>query len=197
MNGSFRAAVIGCSAGGLDALRLLLGRLPADLQLSIVIVVHAAPGSGGVLAGLLGQVCRLPVAEAVEKAPVMTGRVHVAPAGYHLLVERDETFSLSVDDKVCNVRPSIDVLFQSAADTWGPALVGILLTGANSDGTEGLRSIKGQGGRCVVQDPDTAFADTMPRSALSAGVADRALPLDKIADYLLTLPGAMPVRSGP
>ncbi|HXP98195.1 MAG TPA: chemotaxis protein CheB [Telmatospirillum sp.] len=195
--GPFHSVVIGCSAGGLDALRRLFSTLPTELQLRIVVVAHTGPDGDSLLAELLGKICRLPVVEATEKTVAMAGQIHIAPPGYHLLVERDGTFSLSIDPKVCNVRPSIDVLFQSAADAWGSGLIGILLTGANSDGTEGLRSIKRQGGYTVVQDPDTAFADTMPRSAVAAGLADRVLPLEEISIHLLTLPGAMPGRSAP
>ena len=187
---SYRAAVVGCSAGGLEALRRLLGPMPADLALSVVVVAHMAEDGESLLVELLAKSCRLPVVEAEERAPVRRGRVHVAPPGYHLLVETDGTFSLSHDEKVNNVRPAIDVLFQSAADTWRSALVGILLTGANSDGTEGLKAIRRRGGLCVVQDPDTAFADTMPRAAVTAGVADHVLALDGMADFLGGLPGA-------
>jgi len=186
----YRAAVVGCSAGGLEALRRLLEPLPADLALAVVVVAHMAEDGGGLLAELLAKSCRLPVVEAEERAPVRRGRVHVAPPGYHLLVEADGTFSLSQDEKVNNVRPAIDVLFQAAADTWQSALVGILLTGANRDGTEGLKAIHRRGGLCLVQDPDTAFADTMPRSAVTAGVADHVLELDGMADFLSSLPGA-------
>ena len=187
---AYRAAVVGCSAGGLEALRRLLGPMPADLALSVVVVAHMAEDGESLLVELLAKSCRLPVVEAEERAPVRRGRVHVAPPGYHLLVETDGTFSLSHDEKVNNVRPAIDVLFQSAADTWRSALVGILLTGANSDGTEGLKAIRRRGGLCVVQDPDTAFADTMPRAAVTAGVADHVLALDGMADFLGGLPGA-------
>ncbi|HIJ63545.1 MAG TPA: chemotaxis protein CheB [Rhodospirillaceae bacterium] len=190
----YRAAVIGCSAGGLEALRRLLRPLPEDMALALVVVSHMAADSNGLLPELLARTCRLPVVEAEEKTPALAGRVHVGPAGYHLLVEADGTFSLSLDDKVNNVRPAIDVLFDSAADTWRAGLVGILLTGANSDGTAGLGRIRRRGGLCLVQDPDTAFADTMPRSAVNAGFADHVLELDRMADFLCTLPGAR--RSG-
>jgi two-component system chemotaxis response regulator CheB len=183
----FRAVVVGCSAGGLDALRLLLAPLPADFPLPIVVVAHLAPDSGSLLAELLDNACTLAVAEAAEKEVVQPGRVYIAPPGYHLLVEQDESLSLSVDEKVCNVRPSIDVLFQSAADVWAERLIGVLLTGANSDGTVGLRAVKGRGGYCLVQDPARAFAKTMPRSAISAGLADCLLPLDDMGRRLAAL----------
>lgn len=185
----FRAVVVGCSAGGLEALRRLLVPLPADFPLPIVVVAHVAPDSGSLLAELLSNACSLRVAEAQEKDVVKPGRVYIAPPGYHLLVERDESLSFSVDEKVCNVRPSIDVLFQSAADVWAERLIGVLLTGANSDGTGGLRAIRGRGGYCLVQDPAQAFAQTMPRSAISAGLADSILPLDDMGRQLAALVG--------
>lgn len=187
----YQAVVVGCSAGGLDALRRLLRPLPAEFAPAVVVVAHMSADGDGLLAGLLARDCRLPVAEAGEKAAVGAGCVQVAPPGYHLLVEADATFSLSLDEKVQNVRPSIDVLFQSAADCWGPALVGILLTGANCDGAAGMASIRRRGGLCLVQDPETAFADAMPRSAIAAGAVDHVLGLDDMAAFLCGLPGAL------
>ncbi len=192
----FRAVAVGCSAGGLEALRQLLAPLPREFPLPVVVVAHMAPDGGSLLAELLESVCRLSVAEAEEKAKALPGHVYVAPPGYHLLVEEDETFSLSVDEKVCNVRPSIDVLFQSAADTWGCGLIGVVLTGANSDGTAGLRAIRQMGGYCLVQDPTQAFADTMPRSAIDAGLADCVLPLAALAGQLMALAPPQPRRGG-
>ena len=183
----FRAVVVGCSAGGLEALRRLLAPLPAGFPLPIVVVAHTSADAGGLLPELLDRVTPLPVVEAEEKMPVEPGRVHVAPPGYHLLIEADESFALSVDDKVRNVRPSIDVLFESAADVWGDGLIGVILTGANSDGTDGLTAIKRQGGTTYAEDPDAAYAETMPRSAIAAGVVDRVLPLDSIAGALAAL----------
>src|SRR3954452_18394402 len=171
----FQAVVVGCSAGGLNALRQLLGPLPADFAVPIVVVAHVAPDSGSILAELLNGICRLDVREAEEKTAVKAGHVYVGPAGYHLLIEEDATLSLSVDDRVCNVRPAIDVLFESAADVWGEGLIGIILTGANRDGTAGMLAIKAGGGYGIVEDPDGAFADTMPRSAIDAGTADSVL----------------------
>ncbi len=190
----FRAVAVGCSAGGLEALRHVLSPLPANFPLPVVVVAHIAPDGGSLLAELLAGTCRLPVTEAEEKAKAEGGHVYIAPPGYHLLVEEDETFSLSVDEKVCNVRPSIDVLFQSAADVWRAGLIGVVLTGANSDGTAGLRAIRQAGGYCLVQDPAQAFADTMPRSAIDAGLADCVAPLDDLAGQLMAL--ALPAAPG-
>lgn len=183
----FQAVVVGCSAGGLDALRRLLAPLPADFPLPIVIVAHMAPDSGGMLVELLDRTCRLAVIQAEEKMAVVPGHAYICPAGYHLLVEEDRTLSLSVDDRVCNVRPSIDVLFESAADAWGEGLIGIVLTGANSDGTAGLLAVKAAGGYCLVEDPALAYAETMPRSAIEAGAADCVQALDAMPDLLMSL----------
>ena len=183
----FRGVVIGCSAGGLEALRRLLAPLPAGFPLPIVVIAHTSADSVSLLPSLLGRVCALPVIEAEDKMPAEPGRIHIGPPGYHLLVEEDQTFSLSVDDRVCNVRPSIDVLFESAADVWGDGLIGVILTGANSDGTAGHKAIKGAGGYGIAEDPKTAFAETMPRSAISAGVVDRILSLDAIGKCLVAL----------
>lgn len=183
----FHAVVVGCSAGGLDALRRVLAPLPATFPVPIVVVAHMAPDGGSMLAELLDKVCRLAVVQAHEKMAAEPGQVYVCPAGYHLLVEEDQTFSLSVDDRVCNVRPAIDVLFESAADAWGERLIGIVLTGANSDGTAGLLAIKAAGGYGLVEDPAHAYAATMPRSAIEAGAADCVLALDAMPDHLMKL----------
>ncbi|MDR3440921.1 chemotaxis protein CheB [Telmatospirillum sp.] len=183
----FRAVVVGCSAGGLEALRQLLGPLPATFALPIIVVAHTSTEGPSMLACLLDRVTALPVVEAEDKMPVEAGRVHIAPSGYHLLIENDETFSLSVDDKVCNSRPSIDVLFESAADVWSDRLIGVVLTGANNDGTNGLKTIKTGGGYAIVEDPETAFAKAMPASAIAGVAADCVLPLAAIADHLTQL----------
>lgn len=190
----FHAVVVGCSAGGLDALRRLLAPLPAHFPLPIVVVAHTAPDGGSLLAQLLDRVCQLHVVQAAEKIPAEAGRVYVCPAGYHLLVEQDQTLSLSVDERVCNVRPAIDVLFESAADAWGAGLIGIVLTGANSDGTAGLLAIKAAGGYGLVEDPAQAYAPTMPRSAIEAGAADCVLDLDAMPGHLMQLTMPPPTK---
>lgn len=183
----YDAVAIGCSMGGLQALRCLLGPLPGNFPLPVIVVSHVGSDGQGLLAELLGRDCAMPVTEAEDKAPVVSGRVFVAPAGYHLLVEDDRTFSLSVDPKVCNVRPSIDVLFESAADVYGKRLIGVVLTGANSDGARGLKAIRDAGGHGIVQDPASAMADAMPKAAIDAGGADRIVPLEDIAGTLLSI----------
>jgi len=184
---AFHAVVVGCSAGGLDALRRLLAPLPASFPVPIVVVAHMAPDGGSMLPELLDRVCHLVVVQAQEKMTAEPGHVYICPASYHLLVEADQTFSLSVDDRVCNVRPAIDVLFESAADAWGKGLVGVVLTGANSDGTAGLLAIKAAGGYGLVEDPAHAYAGTMPRSAIEAGAADCVMALDAMPGHLMKL----------
>ena len=148
----FRASVIGGSAGAIEALSVILRSLPDEYALPILVVQHLHPTSGSYFATLLDGLCRLRVTEACDKEPVRPGHVYVAAADYHLLVERDETLALSIDEKVNWSRPSIDVLFESAARVWAERLVGVLLSGANSDGTEGMRTIKRRSQIFVISD---------------------------------------------
>jgi two-component system chemotaxis response regulator CheB len=185
---SFAMVVIGCSAGGIDALRHVLSPLPKNFRPPIVIVTHIGEIPGGSsLSVILQEFTKLPVEEAWDKAPIMPGRIYVAPSGYHLLVEDDNTFSLSTDPKVCNVRPSIDVLFESAAYVFGEHLLAVILTGANKDGTHGLQIVHEEGGICIVQDPFTAVSPTMPTSAVKLGFIEHVVKLDEIADLLVRL----------
>jgi two-component system chemotaxis response regulator CheB len=180
----YEAAVIGGSSGGLEALQEVLAPLPPDLGLPIMVVLHREPTSRELLADLLGHHCRLAVKEADEKEPIQAGVVYIAAANYHLLVERDRTFSLSVEPRICYARPSIDVLFESAADAYRSGLIGVLLSGANHDGTSGLRRVRERGGLALVQDPASAKAAVMPRSAIRAGVVDHVLSLEEIVSLL-------------
>ena len=181
----FRAVVIGVSAGGIQALSTLLPLLPKDFSLPILVVQHRLAGSDDYITKSLNQICAMQVKEAEEKEAVKAGCVYLAPADYHLLVERDQTLSLSVDEKVNYSRPAIDVLFESAAYAWSSGLIGIVLTGANSDGAKGLALVKQLGGTAIVQNPDTAEHGTMPRAALAS--ADYVLELSKIGDMLEAL----------
>jgi two-component system chemotaxis response regulator CheB len=181
------AIVVGASAGAVEALSRLLPALPADYPLPLLIVVHIPPDRDNALVALLRQRSRLAVVEAEDKAPIAPGTAYFAPADYHLLVETDRTLALSADDLVLFSRPSIDVLFESAAQAYGPALVGVVLTGANEDGARGLAAIAEAGGLALVQDPDEASARTMPDAALAACATARRLSLDAIAARLLTL----------
>lgn len=184
--------VVGTSWGGLSALRTLIGGLPPDLQVPVVVVQHRHRQSDNLLSTLLQEQTSLNVCEVEDKAPVTAGNVYVAPADYHLLVDGG-AFSLTLDAPVRYSRPSIDVTFQSAADSFGARAVGVVLTGANADGASGLRRVADRGGLAVVQDPAGAESPTMPAAALQAVPQARVLPLDRIAPFLATLePGGEP-----
>ena len=179
----YEAIVIGCSRGGLRALKTLLGALDRHLQQTIVVCSHRSSESSG-LAELLTGHSALPVEDAGERQPARGGVVHLAPPGYHLLLERDCHFALSVDPAVYFSRPSIDVLFDSAAEVWGSALIGVVLTGANPDGARGLANIRRHGGLAIVQDPADAEAPAMPLAALDLAGADHCLALVRVAPLL-------------
>ena len=180
----FKAVVMGASAGGLDALSILLAYLPETYSCPVIIVQHVHHEQGGNLIDYFNHKCALSLHEAGDKESVQPGCVYFAPPNYHLLVEPDKTFSLSVDEKVHYSRPSIDVLFESAAHVWGRDLAGIVLTGANADGADGLHVIKEYGGLTIVQDPATAEHPSMPQAALDAGEVDHVLSLEQIGELL-------------
>jgi two-component system chemotaxis response regulator CheB len=183
----YEDVVIGVSAGGLNALRTILPRLPEKFPVPVVVVQHRGADSDGFLAHYLHQHCAVKVKEAEEKEEAVPGTVYLAPANYHLLLEDDRTFSLTLESRVCFARPSIDVLFESAADVYGSRLIGIVLTGANDDGSRGLAAIKMRGGLTVVQDPAGSEVETMPRAALQATEVDFVLPLAAIGPFLANL----------
>ncbi len=180
----YAAVVIGVSSGGVEALKVLLPALPASFRLPIAIVHHRDPHSDGFLAAFLNRMSGIAVSEAEDKEPFCAGHAYLAPPGYHLLIESDRCLSLSVDQRVNHSCPSIDVLFESAADVFAESLIGIVLTGANADGARGLKAIKTRGGLAVVQDPQTASATTMPRAALEATAVDYVVDLGRIAPLL-------------
>ncbi|WP_114240497.1 chemotaxis protein CheB [Dyella sp. C9] len=179
-----RAIVIGCSAGGLSALEQLFAQLLPSLPQPIVVCCHTGSSTVDLMCELLARHSTLPVVEATERSTPLGGTIHVAPSGYHLLVEATGRFALSVDERVSFARPSIDVLFDSAAEAYGDALIGVVLTGANRDGAEGLACIRHHGGLAVVQDPGDAEAPTMPQAALELAGADHCLPLAAIGPLL-------------
>ncbi len=180
----FRAVVIGVSAGGLKALTTLLPLLPKAYPLPVLVVQHRLAESDDYLTKSLDRICAARVKEAEEKEAARAGHVYLAPANYHLLVERNETLSLSIDERENFSRPSIDVLFESAAYAWSARLIGIVLTGANADGARGLALIKKRGGLTLVQDPATAEHDAMPRAAMKACLVDHVLKLPEIGAFL-------------
>jgi two-component system chemotaxis response regulator CheB len=183
----FEAVVIGSSAGGIKALSTVLSALPSEFPLPIIIVQHLHPNSDSYLARILAAKSGLTVKQADEKEQIQPGVVYLAPPNYHLLIEEDRTFSLSVEGPVNFARPAVDVLFESAIYAYRGKLIGIILTGANHDGSQGVKKIKRAGGYVIVQDPDKAEADAMPRAAIAAAHVDKVLPLDQIGPYLLQL----------
>lgn len=183
----FEVVVIGVSAGGFKALHAILPSLPADFTFPVVIVRHQHPTSDDYLAQSLSEKCQVIVKQADEKENIKSGVVYIAPPNYHLMIEDDKTFSLSVDEQVNYTRPSIDVLFETAADVYGARSIGVILTGANIDGSSGLKKIKQRGGFAIVQHPATATVDTMPLAAIAATEVDSILPLDEICPFLVKL----------
>ena len=179
-----KAIIIGGSAGCLDALSIILPALPADYPYPILVVVHLPASKDSLLASLLDAKCALSVREADDKEKILPGHVYIAPPDYHMLIEKEKTISLSIEEEVLYSRPSINVSFESAADIYGPDLTGIVLTGANNDGASGLSVIAAEGGTVIVQDPRTAYATAMPESAIAACPHGLILSLPAIADYL-------------
>lgn len=179
-----RAVAIGASAGAVQALLRILPALPADYALPILVVVHIPPDRNNSLVTLLESRCAVRVKEAEDKEQARAGVIYFAPPDYHLLVEADGVLSLSSDELVNHSRPSIDVLFESAADAFGPDLIGIVLTGANQDGAQGLKAVHDAGGVGIVEDPTDAYAPTMPSEALRVCASARVMTLDAIASYL-------------
>jgi len=178
--------VAGASLGGFDAVATLLGALPEDYPLPLAVVQHRSVDSDDLLSLLLQRTTRLPLAEVEDKQPILPGRVYIAPANYHLLVERNH-FALSVDHRVQYARPSIDVLFESAADAYRERLAAVLLSGSNDDGAHGIARVKERGGLTIVQDPASAESGRMPAAAIAASPVDYVLPLAGIAQLLTNL----------
>ena len=183
---NYELIVIGCSMGGMHALDVILGTLPKDFSLPIAVVQHRYKTSSEALPMFLRRRTALDVVDAIDKQWIKPGTVYLAPADYHLLIEKGE-LSLSVDARVEYSRPSIDVLFESAAESYREALIGVVLTGANADGARGAKAIKRHGGFVVAQDPKTAESPTMPQAAIDAVRVDRILPLDRIGPFLVEL----------
>lgn len=183
-NFSAKAVMIGASAGALDALMKLFPALPADFPLPIVTVVHIPPDRNSILPQLFKERSTLTFCEAEDKEPLKPGHVYFAPPDYHLLVEINGELSLSSDEPVLFSRPSIDVLFESAADAFAEGTLGIILTGANEDGARGLRRIIDAGGKGLVQHPSQAYASAMPEAAIKMCPEASVLLIEEIAAYL-------------
>ncbi|HEY9719008.1 MAG TPA: chemotaxis protein CheB [Trichormus sp.] len=184
----YNLIMIGCSLGGLKALQTLLAGIPHACNTPIIIVQHRDRdiNTGGLLSEILQKFSGMVIEEAEDKTPIVPSHVYLAPADYHLLVEHDR-LELSTELPVAYARPSIDVAFESAARCYGESLIGVILTGAGSDGAIGLSHIERRGGVAIVQDPNSAEQPSMPRAAIAATKAAKVLPLDSIATYLCSL----------
>jgi two-component system, chemotaxis family, protein-glutamate methylesterase/glutaminase len=176
--------VVGASLGGVAALRVLLEALPAGFPLPIVIVQHRGVDGGDALSAMLRLHCTMPVGDAEDKQPLEAGHVYVAPEGYHLLVEPG-SLALSTEGRVVHARPSIDVLFESAADSYGSQVICIVLTCASADGAHGAARIKARGGIVIAQHPSTAESSVLIDAVIAAGTADHVVPLAAIGPFVL------------
>ena len=186
----FRLVVVGASLGGFQALKMLLGGLPGDLPLPLVVAQHQRSHGGSELVPLLRRYSALPLLEAEDKDSLVPGRCYFAPPDYHLLVERGH-LALSTEAPVWYARPSIDVLFESASDAYGVEVIGVVLTGSSHDGALGAAAIKRGGGVLIVQDPAAAESPALPRAVLASAPVDRLLPLGEIAGCLTGLCGVV------
>lgn len=187
-NNKYKAIVIGTSAGGLFVLSEILQKLPADYPVPVLIVQHRAKDQKELLEELLQSKCKIKIKQADEKEEIQPGHVYIAPPDYHLLVEGDETLSLSSDSHVSYSRPSIDVLFESAAIVFADKLIAIILTGANHDGAAGIKKVKKYKGLTIAQNPSNAHFPFMPKAAIETGKIDHVLTLPEIQNFLLKIP---------
>lgn len=185
--GPYEAIVIGGSSGAIDALTVLLPQLPAGVRAAVIVLLHLPRDRRSLLVDIFRERCALPVREAEDQQPIQRGHLYFAPPDYHLLVDRGPRLALSIDAPVMFSRPSIDVLFESAADSYGDKLVGVLLSGANDDGAQGLESIHAAGGYTVVQAPASAAMPTMPEAALARVQGHHVLTPQDIAATFVQL----------
>lgn len=178
---------VGASWGGVEALSQLVAALPQEWSIPIVIVQHQHALSGTALERILSRLTSMTVIDVDDKLEIMPRHIYIAPANYHLLVESDRTFSLSIDSPVNFSRPSIDVTFAEMAAVFGERMIAILLTGANDDGVEGMRAVHGAGGFTIAQDPQEATVPTMPKAAIDAGVVDKVVVLNEMVPLVREL----------
>jgi two-component system, chemotaxis family, protein-glutamate methylesterase/glutaminase len=183
---AFQFVAVGTSLGGFDALKTVLGALPEHFPLAIGIVQHRSNEDSGALAPLLANYTPMPVLEVDDKEMINQGHIYICPSNYHLLIDGDH-FALSADAAVLHARPSIDLFFESAAESFRDSVIGLLLTGMSKDGAAGLRKIKEAGGYAVVQDPAEAEGHVMPQAAIASGPVDEILALRDIAPHLIAL----------
>jgi two-component system, chemotaxis family, protein-glutamate methylesterase/glutaminase len=176
---------LGASWGGIDALREILAGLPADLPFSLLLVQHRARDTSDGLLEMFQRSAATPVVEPEDKEPILPGRIYLAPADYHVLVER-RSFALSTEELVNHARPSIDVVFESAAQAFRDRLLAVILSGSGTDGAVGLERVKALGGLTAAQDPHTAQVRAMPDAAIARAGPHRILPLERIAEFILT-----------
>lgn len=182
-----KAVVVGGSTGSIDVLLNVLPALSAPLSYALILVLHRKNTADSTLAHLFSAKTNIPLREVDDKEPLQVGTIYLAPADYHLLIEHDETFALDDSEKVNYSRPSIDVTFESAADVYGSSLVGILLSGANADGTEGLKAIKKAGGLLITQLPESAQVAIMPQQAIQHVAIDHILDVPELIAFLTGL----------
>jgi two-component system, chemotaxis family, protein-glutamate methylesterase/glutaminase len=193
---NFRAVVMGGSAGAMEALKAILPALSPDLALPVLMVQHLHPSDGGAFADHIARTAKLRVVEPCDKESIEPGCIYCAPANYHMLVERSGTIALSVEERVNWSRPSIDVLFESAAVTWGAGLAAVILSGASADGAKGMLAVKKAGGLTIAQDPVSATHPVMPRAAIDIGAVDTVLQPAKIGRLLAELGRQDKARTG-
>lgn len=183
----YKAVVVGLSSGGMGALKELFAGLPKNFSLPVIVVQHISPRSDGEWIEIMDQKYAIRIKEAEEKEKIRSGTVYLAPPNYHLLVEKNETFSLSIDERVSYARPAIDVLFDTAVEAYKEKLVGIVMTGSNHDGAMGLKKINRCGGLSIVQNPQSAFSSYMPQEAIRSCAPDHILDLEEIIQLLKSL----------
>ena len=183
----YKLVAIGGSAGSLDIILKIVTDLPDDKNIVYIIIVHRKNDGDSILTDILSKRTKMNVREVEDKEAIFPNTVYIAPADYHLLIENKQTFSLDISEKVHYSRPSIDVAFESIADTFGPAAIGILLSGANADGAFGLQCIKDGGGYTIVQDPNTAEVGFMPQQAINRNIVDSILHAHDIPSRLKEL----------
>lgn len=184
---SYEAVVIGVSSGGMQAMKVLFPQLPKDFPVPIIVVQHIGAHSDSVWISILNKECKLTIKEADEKEAIKKGHIYIAPPNYHLLVEKDKTFSLSTEGRVNYARPAIDVLFETAAEAYNDTLIGVILTGSNHDGTLGMKRIKQCGGMTIAENPATAFSSYMPECAIKTMQPKHIVQLENIVELLINI----------
>jgi len=184
---NYEAIVIGVSSGGMNAMKILFSSLPMNFSIPIIIVQHISPRSDNQWIKLLNDKSNLHIKEADEKEKIEPGNIYISPPNYHLMIEKDKTFSLTIDERVNYARPSIDVLFESATEAYKNNLIGVVLTGSNNDGTKGIKRIQERGGLTIIQNPETAESSYMPASAIAAIKPDYILSLEDITELLIKI----------